>query len=667
METYRYNALKMFVFFFLTIVYFEIVFKIRMINFELSFDFFHTILFSLSYTFMFMFFLMFFQRKTVKRLGIFLVIFVSFLYFNQDVYRSFMNGFYTFSSVGDAGRALSFVGDYFLSLRFGHLLYFIPGVSFYFLIRYKKLSFNIEYISIKMPLIILMASFAFFFLSLQLISDKENSEATGPTYTDLDLYQKLYDPQFVLKKFGLLTYTQRDFFNLFRPAVLTKEEHLTLLDSYFEQVAENYPYRRNRFSDIFENENLILIMAESLDTYAINPELTPTLYDIRENYAYFENYYSPLYNRSTADTEFLTQTSIYPDKNVTLTWDAYSDNYFPFTLPRLFKKEGYSTYSFHNYTDYFYKRSVYHPKTLGYDAYFGSEELGLLDNPDDGSIIFNHEWQSDLELVKRAIPYFIYDEQFFVNMVTVSGHFNYGETHEIATQNIDIVNQYEADHEIEIDEEMKYYLAANIELDRAVKYLMDSLEEQDKLDDTTIIIYGDHYAYGLDESTIWEYDGNPAYPYMEKEFKEEGNELDLHNVPFMIYSNNYRLNNTEDYYQQYFSTIDILPTIANLFDLDLEYQYVFGQDAFSPLDYNMALGITDTEPYLTNVIRFADMSFLNEDFMYTALQDSYTIYNQEFNSDYLLNLNDYFITEYIKSLNVLRYDYFQSLYPEENN
>ncbi|MGS0973399.1 MAG: hypothetical protein ACVCEJ_09280 [Candidatus Izemoplasmataceae bacterium] len=137
-------------------------------------------------------------------------------------------------------------------------------------------------------------------------------------------------------------------------------------------------------------------------------------------------------------------------------------------------------------------------------------------------------------------------------------------------------------------------------------------------------------------------------------------------VPFMIYSNKYRLNNIDGYYTEYFSTIDILPTIANLFDLDLEYQYVFGQDAFSPLDYNKIMGISSTEPYLTNVIRFADMSFLNQDFMYTSIADSYTIYNEEFNSNYLLNLNDYFITEYIKSLNVLKYDYFQSMNPENN-
>jgi phosphoglycerol transferase MdoB-like AlkP superfamily enzyme len=609
---------------------------------------------------------MFFQEKTVKRLSYFLLIFISFLYFNQDVFRSFMNGFYTFSSVGDAGRALSFIGDYFLSLRFGHLFYFLPVIGFYFLLKYKHLSFNITYISIKAPLIVLLFAFLMFFTSLQLISDKENVEAAGPTYTDLDLYQKLYDPQFVLKKFGLLTYTQRDFFNLFRPAILTREEHLLLLDDYFEKVENDFPYERNRFSDILENKNLILIMAESLDTFAINPELTPTLYDIMQNYAYFENYYSPLYNRSTADTEFLAQTSIYPDKNVTLTWDTYQDNYLPYTLPRLFEKEGYSTYSFHDYTDYFYERSVFHPKTLGYDIYFGSEELGLLDNPEDGSIIFNHEWQSDLEMMKRAIPYFIEDDQFFVNMVTVSGHFNYGDNHEIASQNIEIVNEYELAHDITIDEEIKYYLAANIELDRAVEYLMDSLEEADKLDDTAIIIFGDHYAYGLDEDKIWEYDGNPYYPYMETEYKEEGNELDLHNVPFMIYSNKYRLNNNDAFYTEYFSSIDILPTIANLFDLELDYQYVFGQDAFSPRNYNTIMGISDTEPYLTNVVRFADMSFLNGDFMYTALQDSYVIYNEDIASQYLLNLNDYFITEYIKSLNVLKYDYFQAKNPDNN-
>ena len=67
-------------------------------------------------------------------------------------------------------------------------------------------------------------------------------------------------------------------------------------------------------------------MAESLDTFAIHPILTPTLYDLKSNYAYFENYYSPLYYRSTADTEWMVQTSFYPNKNVTLSMEAYVNN-----------------------------------------------------------------------------------------------------------------------------------------------------------------------------------------------------------------------------------------------------------------------------------------------------------------------------------------------------
>ncbi len=67
-----------------------------------------------------------------------------------------------------------------------------------------------------------------------------------------------------------------------------------------------------------------------------------------------DNYYSPLYYRSTADSEFMTQTSLFPNKNVTLSMDAYMENTFPYTIASIFNNEGYETFSYHNYIDYFF-------------------------------------------------------------------------------------------------------------------------------------------------------------------------------------------------------------------------------------------------------------------------------------------------------------------------
>jgi len=438
----------------------------------------------------------------------------------------------------------------------------------------------------------------------------------------------MYNSQDALKKFGLLTYTQRDFFSLFRTDPLSESEYEILIEDYFESKTN---HKVNNYSRIFENKNLIFIMAESFDTFAINEELTPNLYQLKTESAYFENYYSPLYYRSTADTEFLVQTSMYPDNNVTLSMDFYADNTFHSTLPKLFETNGYETFSFHNYIDYFYPRSSFHLNTLGYNNYFGPEEMGMAVENSDNSIIFTHDWQSDLEMMIAAVPEFINEDKFFVNMLTVSGHFKYDNNHPIAVKNAQEVTDYEIRNEIELDEEIFHYLAANIELDKAIGYLFEQLEDKNKLEDTVIIIFGDHYAYGVDNNTIWEYD----------DMKIDKDDMDIHNVPLMIYSGSSLLSGFVD---NYMSSIDFIPTISNLFDLPLDYRLVFGNDA-----------LADKE----NIVRFADLSFISSTFSYESLPEVMSL-SENVNPEYIKYLSNKFINDYTYNLLVLNYDYFRN-------
>ncbi len=635
------KSMILFSFLLLSIIYLEILFKIRILTIDFDMNLFRVILFSLSYSILIMFFTSFFKEKAVKRMIFTLIIIITFLYINQEIYNSFVEGFYSIAVAGDFTLGLSFFSDYLQSFRFCHIFYIIPIITLYFLNKYKLISFNVEYCTLKQPLIVLILGFLTFFISLQTIDETvEGANNNMITYSDMDLYTYMYNSQDALKKFGLLTYTQRDFFSLFRTNPLSKSEYEVLLDDYFENQDPHY---YNSYSRIFANKNLILIMAESLDTFAISEELTPNLYNIYHNYAYFENFYSPLYYRSTADSEFLVQTSLYPDKNVTLSMDAYSDNTFPYTLPRMFSKKGYVTYSFHNYTDYFYPRTKFHTQTLGYDAYYGSEGLGMLDNPAPNEIIFNHEWQSDLEMMEKSLNCHTYsefenctsildgDDNFFLNYVTVSGHFEYSSNHEIAVKNADLVTQYEIDKGIDLPDDIFYYLAANIELDKAIGYLFNELDRTDHLDDTVIMIFGDHYPYGIDKEEIWAYD----------DIIEDGSDMDIHNIPLLVYSNSYILNGTID---NYMSTIDVMPTISNLFGLPIDYAKVFGADA---------LGTED------NIVRFADMSFVSKWFNYDSLSEEYTIINEHVTPEYLSEINYKIINDYKYNLLVLQYDYFK--------
>jgi len=632
------SQIILFTFIFLSIIYLEFLFKVRVLYFAFDINLLRIFLFSFSYSVYLMFIVMFFKPRMVSFIMFILSFIITFLYFNQEIFNTFWDGFYSLTVAGDFKKGFSFINDYFLSMRFIHIFYLLPILALFLLRRYKIIDFNVEYGSLKQPLIVLMIGFVSFFLTFQSISDETIEYPNTVTYSEMDLYTYIHNPQDVLKKFGLLTYTQRDFFSLFRTDPLSEAEYKILLDAFFE---DEDPLDPNDYSDIFVDKNFILIMAESLDTFAIHEVLTPNLYDLKTNYTYFENFYAPLYYRSTADTEFMVQTSLYPDKNVTLTMEAYLDNTFPDTFPRMFSKRGYTSYSFHNYTDYFYPREEFHEITLGYDEYYGSDRLGMLPNPPEGENVFNHIWQSDLEMMELAIPKFIDDDSFLVNFITVSGHFRYADDHEMVIKNIEEVEKYELDYGVNFPDVIKYYLAANIELDKAIGYLIDELENAGKLDDTVIMIFGDHYAYGIDDETIWEYET--------LDHKEDGSEMDLHNVPLIIRSESLLMNGIKE---QYFSSIDILPTVANLFGLTYDHSRVFGNDIFRDIPEG------DISVYDVNIVRFADMGFISHYFSYDSLTEDHFILNDFCTPDDLVMLYHSIFNDYKYNNLALQYDYF---------
>ncbi len=625
------NSIKLFLFIFFSIVYLELLFKIRLFE-NLNFDaeLLKMFLFAFSYSAMIMFFIMFFKPKSVYVMTLSIMSFITFLFINQEIYNSIVNNFYSFAIAGDFALGLSFINKYLEAITFGMNTYFLPIVLLLLFSNLEYFTFDVEYESIKHPLLGIGVIILLFFASLQTIDETVEGSTSELVYSDMDLYTFMYNPQKALKKFGLLTYTQRDFFSLFRIDPLTEEDHETLLEEYLQEKYDELDYNRNEYSNMFHSsknnkKNFILIMAESLDTYAIHPELTPTLYDFMQESAYFENYYSPLYYRSTADTEFMTQTSFFPDKNVTLSMDQYLENTLPYTLPKMFEKLGYKTYSFHNYTDYFYPRKQFHEQTLGYDHYFGAVELGMLPEPE--GIINNHDWQSDLELFQLSLDAPIYndfgevvdtvsfleDDYFFVNYITVSGHFRYSKNHEVAQLHYQTVETYFDDHpeEQRPDDSIIYYLATHMELDLGLQYLKEELIRTGKWDDTVIMVYSDHYAYGLDDNVIWEYDTM-------KNAEDRNPDMEIHNVPMMICVGDGATLETVSCDGQpeltgtipnYMSSIDILPTVANLFGLPLNYKYAFGKDVFS---------------FEENFVRFGDMSFVNEYMYYDSLSEEYS-------------------------------------------
>ena len=110
----------------------------------------------------------------------------------------------------------------------------------------------------------------------------------------------------------------------------------------------------------------------------------------------------------------------------------------------------------------------------------------------------------------------------------------------------------------------KAYLATQIELDKALEYLVNALKEKNKLEDTVIVLAGDHPPYTLSESEL-------------KERKKINDYFDRYHTNLIIY--NSEIKNTV--VDKYCSTIDVLPTVLNLFGITYDNKLLMGKDIFS--------------------------------------------------------------------------------------
>ena len=401
--------------------------------------------------------------------------------------------------------------------------------------------------------------------------------------------------------------------------VESDDKTILSMNNYFNNSTGTYT---NEYTGYFEGKNLIYIMAESFDGYFVDEELTPTLYKLIHNGLYFSNYYSPT-NLSTIGGEFSLLTGLLPDLQ-TLNWQWIQDNngyvnYFPYGLGTLFKEQDYNVYAYHDYYYNFQSRDKY-LSALGFDnykaCYNGLEEKMSCD-------IFP---ESDLEMVNASIDDYINDDHFMVYYATVSGHGEWGFGYnDMAEKNKELVN------ELPYSDTVKAYISANLELENALTALVNKLEEVGKLDDTVIVLAADHHPY-----------------FMDDEYVEEmaGKELDQ----FSLYKNNLIIYNSSMEHTEIdklCNTIDVLPTVLNLFGIDYDSRLMVGKDILS------------NSPGL---VIFADYSWLNDKGKYSYDTKTFTPSNGEVSDEYIEKMNNEVSNKYLISRNILIYDYYKLAY-----
>ena len=327
--------------------------------------------------------------------------------------------------------------------------------------------------------------------------------------------------------------------------------------------------KQNKYTGMFKDMNLIYIVAESFSEIAVSQELTPTLYKMIHEGFDFTNYYSSN-NLSTIGGEFQALTGLYADGSILSTWRKGSSK-FMYGLGNVFKNLGYKTYAYHNNSAYFQDRNVY-LKNLGFTnfkgCYNGMEKL----------INCNIWPQSDVEMVNATVKDYINsDKPFMTYYMTVSGHFYYEKSeNSMARKNWKYVKN------LDYPESVKGYIATQIELDKALESLLKKLEEANKLDNTVIVLLADHYPYNLSINDI-----NKLSTYKRDSL------IEVNSNNLIIY--NSRMKSTK--VDKVAMSIDVLPTVLNLFGVKYDSRLIMGKDILSPSE---GIAIFKDKSWVTN-------------------------------------------------------------------
>ena len=557
-----------FIYFFFTILYLEIISKIVITNHLFNLGLIYVLVYSLPFCLFFTLLSKSFFYKMNKIISIIITLVITIYFEVQYIFYNLFSIPFSFSTISLANQALDFsniIKDAILDHLLVFSLYLIPLIIL--IILNRKIDFSKYHKeSIISLFFMLITSYIFTFLTLI------------PSQEKKDLYFKIDDQISIIDSFGMLTYTKIDLKRQIwgydtdliieakpeekEPTEIeygdnildlnlseTNNNNINKINNY---VTNSSPTNKNKYTGLFKDKNLIFILAEGFNEIAVDETRTPTLYKMVNNGFVFNNFYSPVF-LSTTGGEFQATTGLIPTQEILSTWKKKTPK-ISYALGNTFSQLGYRIHSYHNWTYTYYKRNIT-MKTLGFTNYLGCGN-GLEDRIDCGWL------PQDSKMIEVTTPDYLNKEGNFVTYyVTVSGHSPYNSGDNIARIHLDSVK------DLTYSDSVKYYLAAQVELDKMLEELIKDLEESGELDNTVIALVGDHYPYTLSIDEM-----NEAATY------EKDDTIEVNHSNFILWNNQIEEPIVID---KVGSQIDVLPTILNLFGIDYDSRLIVGKDILS--------------------------------------------------------------------------------------
>ena len=569
----------------LSIFYLELITKIFGFEETYFLGSIFTMFFSLSIGLLFSLICSFFSPKTNRRIALISLIVLAVYFSFHFVYKDFFETFFSLVTTGEAGNFTQFLGESILAtIQNIHvvILYFVPAIIFGLWGKKQFPCYKLPGGAKIIIAVVMTVVHLFNFLCITIVGSDYISyykdftmSTTGEeivgnfgllTRQRLEIQQLLFGSGDILDDGGATSLGGQDepsneqtpivyepnVMNIDFNSLIANEEdkNIKQMHEYFSSLT---PTLKNEYTGMFKDKNLIFLTLEGFSYKVIDPTLTPTLYKMSTQGFVFNNFYTSMWGGSTATGEYAATTGNFYNSANCLRLSG--DNLLPFTMGNQFKKLGYTTLAYHNNTYTYYGRDKSHPN-MGY-TYKAT---------DNGLVLPSNVWpRSDNEMAQATLPDFINQDKFHVYYMTVSGHANYT----FAGNRMSVKHKARVQN-LPYSENVKAYIACQLEVEDMLTTLVNELEKAGKLDDTVFAMSADHYPYALSNSECAELYG----------MSEEGlvSNFDLYKNSFILWSSSMAEPIVID---EPCSAIDIIPTLSTLFGLEYDSRLLMGQDILS--------------------------------------------------------------------------------------
>lgn len=473
------------------------------------------------------------------------------------------------------------------------------------------------------------------------------------TPTDWSRFSKMWNRESVVNRFGIYVYQLNDIVQSLEPKVTNLFGHDKALKNVVEYYQEtNKNQSTNKYTNILEGKNIIVIHAESFQTLAMNlsfhgKEVTPNVNKLAQEGIFFSNYYSQVGVGTSSDAEFTFSTSLMPSSTGTV-FVSYFDNEF-ISIQKLLKEKGYYTVSMHGNTADFWNRSIMH-KNLGYDKFY-SKTYYEIDETIGLGLSDKSFFRQSVQYLKKIAQN---NEKYYANLITLTNHTPFTD--------LELMDEYPTTIDVELEgmtvtrnylegTTLGNYLRSIHYADQAIGQFIEQLDQEGLLENTAIVIYGDH------DSRISKSNYNLLYNYdpITDTIKTEEDEgyIDYNDcayqldkkVPFIIWTKDTK-------YQTEVTTptgmIDALPTLGNM--LGIKSQYQLGNDIFSMKEEDNTVIFTDSS-YITNKVYYNSQK--NEIYPLTneAIDESHITERSNYANKIIEISNDIISYDLIKEMN----------------